>query len=91
MDSAPLLHFVHTPLFDESAEDLLGLDGLRAAQAMIQANPDVGKLIQGTSGARKMRVAIGGRGKSHGARVIYYNCEAPTHVGEQYSRVESAA
>jgi len=72
MAAGALLHFIHTPLFDESAEELLGLDGLREVQAIIQANPDVGRLIKGTSGARKMRVGVGGRGKSYGARVIYY-------------------
>ena len=28
--------------------------------------------MQGTGGVRKVRVAVGGRGKSGGARVIYY-------------------
>ena len=67
-----LLHFVHTSLFEETAEEVLGDDGLRAVQEMIQANPEVGAVVKGTGGARKIRVAARGRGKSGGARVIYY-------------------
>ena len=72
MSTAALLHFIHTPLFDESAAEALGPDALREAQLMIQVNPEVGQLIRGSGGARKMRVGIGGRGKSYGARVVYF-------------------
>ena len=45
---------------------------LRRVQGDIIANPDCGDLIKGGGGLRKMRVAISGRGKRGGARVIYY-------------------
>lgn len=35
-------------------------------------NPTKGDVIQGTGGVRKMRVSAGGKGKSGGARVIYF-------------------
>ena len=35
-------------------------------------DPERGALIGGTGGVRKLRVALPGRGKSGGARVIYY-------------------
>ena len=35
-------------------------------------NPTVGDLVPGTGGVRKLRWALGGRGKRGGARVIYY-------------------
>jgi hypothetical protein len=35
-------------------------------------NPMVGDVIAGTGGIRKLRWALKGRGKSGGARVIYY-------------------
>ena len=41
-------------------------------QSRIAANPDLGALIKGCGGIRKVRVAVGSRGKSGGARVIYY-------------------
>lgn len=39
---------------------------------MIAADPIIGDIIRGTGGIRKMRVALSGRGKSGGARIIYY-------------------
>jgi hypothetical protein len=38
----------------------------------IAANPQFGVLMEGTEGARKLRWAVGGRGKSGGIRVITY-------------------
>ena len=35
-------------------------------------NPEAGDVIPGTGGVRKLRWALGNRGKSHGARIIYY-------------------
>ena len=42
------------------------------AESFLAAFPKAGDLIQGTGGIRKLRWARGGRGKSSGARVIYY-------------------
>lgn len=39
---------------------------------LVANHPTAGDLIQGTGGVRKMRFAFGGRGKSGGARVIYF-------------------
>ena len=39
----------------------------------IAANPFAGDVIPGAHGARKVRWAVQGRGKSGGARVIYFN------------------
>ena len=61
-----LLHFVHTPLFEETAEGVLGDDGLRAAQEMIRANPDVGTVIKGTGGALTRLGRYGAGSKSGG-------------------------
>lgn len=38
----------------------------------LAANPEAGVLITDTGGVRKLRWAVGGRGKSGGVRVIYY-------------------
>ncbi len=48
-----------------------------AAEAAIVARPDAWPVIAGTGGARKARVALPGRGKSGGARVIYFFAAAP--------------
>ena len=34
-------------------------------------NPQIGDVIEGTGGARKMRITLEGRGKRGGGRVIY--------------------
>lgn len=41
--------------------------------AWIAVNPEVGAVIPGSGGCRKVRWAASGRGKRGGARVIYYN------------------
>jgi hypothetical protein len=43
-----------------------------AAELEIALAPTDWPVIRGTGGARKARAARGGRGKSGGARVIYY-------------------
>ncbi len=43
-----------------------------AAELEIALAPSVWPVIAGTGGARKARAARGGRGKSGGARIIYY-------------------
>ena len=47
-------------------------ENLRALQNFLIAQPDVGDLIRGGAGLRKLRWAAQGRGKRGGARVIYY-------------------
>lgn len=48
----------------------------RPRQAQQMENPEAGALIVGTGGARKVRWAVKGRGKSGGVRVIYYYATA---------------
>lgn len=64
--------FVLTSGFEKSWADLgLGDDELRVLQSLLIENPESGDVIQGTSGARKIRIPMEGRGKSGGGRVIY--------------------
>ena len=70
MPRGALLHFIHTPEFDDSLGD--DDDSLRDVQRSLQANPEAGDRIRGTGGVRKLRVAARGRGKRSGARVLYY-------------------
>jgi hypothetical protein len=39
---------------------------------MVAVDPECGDIIQGTGGVRKVRVALRSRGKSAGARIVYY-------------------
>jgi hypothetical protein len=67
-----IYEFIELNPFAKAAEKLLGLEGLRALQIKLLQDPEAGDLISGGRGLRKMRVALPGRGKSGGARVIYY-------------------
>ena len=44
---------------------------LKKLELILIENPQLGDVIQGTGGARKMRIQLDGRGKSGGSRVIY--------------------
>jgi hypothetical protein len=63
---------VETATFTRQITALLGDEEYRAFQTRLAANPQLGAIIKGGGGVRKVRVAIGSRGKSGGARVIYY-------------------
>ena len=49
----------------------LSTDSLKSLEEILLENPRIGDVIQGTGGARKMRIQLDGRGKSGGGRVIY--------------------
>jgi len=64
--------FIETPIFQKRWGELgLTDDDLRELQNLIMENPSAGRIIQDTGGARKIRFALQGTGKSGGARVIY--------------------
>lgn len=46
-------------------------DSLLDLEAILLKNPQMGDVIEGTGGARKLRVQLEGRGKRSGGRVIY--------------------
>jgi hypothetical protein len=58
--------------FTRAIERIATDDELLALQLELVNDPSKGRLIQGTGGARKVRMSVRGRGKSGGARVIYY-------------------
>ncbi len=67
------LTFIETPSFRASAKGVLSDDELRAVEDTLLENPNAGATVAGTGGARKIRVALPERGKSGGARVIYFH------------------
>ncbi len=64
--------FVYTRPFLLSWEKM-GLDDkdLKQLEIILLRNPLSGDVIQGTGGARKLRIQLEGRGKRGGGRVIY--------------------
>lgn len=51
---------------------------MRRIELSLVAAPEAHPMIKGLRGVRKARVALGGRGKRGGARVVYYLTIAPS-------------
>lgn len=58
--------------FTKQITDISTDEELFELQIFLSNHPDAGKIIQGTGGARKIRMGIGFKGKSSGARIVYY-------------------
>jgi hypothetical protein len=71
---------IATRTYERRAAQLLPADARAIAEAAIVARPDAWPVIQGTGGARKARVRLPGRGKSGGARVIYFFSATPSLI-----------
>lgn len=63
-----------TPTFERIAKKLLTSDSLEELYDYLHAHPEMGKLVQGTSGVRKLRWKAGkdNKGKSGGVRILYH-------------------
>jgi hypothetical protein len=80
---------VETPAFLASAADEhMSNDERQAIVSFIASNPDAGEVISGTGGARKVRFAGRGKGKSGGYRVItfYAADDIPVFLLDVYSK-----
>ena len=82
---------VETPAYLGDAR-ALGLTETERASIVewIAANPDAGDVIEGTGGARKVRFAGKGKGKSGGYRVItfYSGPEIPVFLLNMFAKNE---
>jgi hypothetical protein len=68
---AKFVTFIETEVFTKRAVRWND-DAYAALQVELARDPTKGKVIQGTGGLRKIRMAARGRGKRGGGRVIYY-------------------
>ena len=66
------MQVIATRGYRRAAARLLTAESRAEAEAEIVARPEAWPVIQGTGGARKARIALPGRGKRGGARVIYF-------------------
>ena len=64
--------FIETPEFIKKIDSITSENEFREIQDELIANPLKGSIVKGTGGARKIRMKLKGRGKSGGARTIYY-------------------
>ena len=64
--------FVYTEPFRKCWKAMgLSENDLKKLEEILLENPQLGDVIEGSGGARKMRIQIENRGKSGGGRVIY--------------------
>jgi hypothetical protein len=66
-----MMTFIEHPAFTRLIQDLNAEDALHALQIRLASDPDAGDVIPGMGGLRKVRLALPGRGKRGGARVLY--------------------
>jgi mRNA-degrading endonuclease RelE of RelBE toxin-antitoxin system len=64
---------IETLAFQQQASKIWTPEQREEFIVWIALNPSAGDVIPGASGARKVRRAASGRGKSGGARVIYFH------------------
>ncbi|HEY2732111.1 MAG TPA: type II toxin-antitoxin system RelE/ParE family toxin [Polyangia bacterium] len=75
-----LVTVVETAGFIASAAGLLSEEERAAVIEMLARDPECGDVIPGTGGLRKVRIRLAGRGKSGGARMIYFFLNEGTPV-----------
>lgn len=63
---------VETRAFELKAKKLLSSHERSELISLLAQKPMCGEILVGTGGIRKVRIGIEGRGKSGGARVVYY-------------------
>jgi len=64
--------FVEFTAFTRDIQSLLSDESYARLQARLVVRPDLGDIIPGSGGIRKLRWGLPGQGKSGGARIIYY-------------------
>ena len=72
MPEKSLITVIETPEFISDAKRLMADMECLALINAVAADPEKGDLIVGTGGARKLRWARPGKGKSGGFRVVYF-------------------
>ena len=74
-----MVTFVESPLFTKQVHDYLTDTEYGIFQEYLAANPNMGDVVRGSGGVRKIRWSRRGTGKSGGVRVLYF---ALTEAGQ---------
>ena len=71
---------VETSVFTKQVQKLLSQESYRLLQLDLAKRPDLGTIIPGSGGLRKVRWGFQGQGKRGGVRVIYYWAVSDEHL-----------
>lgn len=79
--------FVFWTFFDSVCKSI-GIDdsAMQEIENVILLNPKAGDMVEGTGGARKLRIRLKGRGKRGGGRIIYYDTGTVIHFLLAYTK-----
>lgn len=80
---------IETSIFTRLITSLMSDDDYRSLQEALVNRPDLGPVIQGTGGVRKLRWGMEGRGKSGGVRLISYWMTVDEHIYMLYAYPKS--
>ena len=64
---------IETPVYSNKVNGILTEDERYSFAVFIASNPKAGTVVRGSGCVRKVRWIRSGRGKSVGARIIYFN------------------
>jgi len=78
------MQFKTTTTFAKRISKLLNDHEYLQLRRVLAMNPRLGVVLKGTGSLRKMRWAVGDKGKSGGARIIYYWHQAKSEEDEIY-------
>lgn len=76
---------IETSVFTKRIIELMTDDGYRELQPALVLKPDMGVIIKGSGGLRKIRWKLAQKGKSGGIRVIYYWVVDDSHIRMLYA------
>lgn len=89
-DKFNLITIVETTFFIKAAKKCLQDEEIGGLKNYLAANPEVGDIIPGLHGIRKMRWQANQKGKRGGARIVYffYNFTIPLFLLDVYPKAK---
>lgn len=80
---------IETSIFTRLIKDMMSDEDYRLLQEALITRPELGAIIKGGGGLRKVRWKLEGKGKSGGVRVIYYWVTADDQIRMLYAYKKS--
>lgn len=90
--TSTLITIAETHSFQKESQKILGESEVDKLKNFLSLNPQSGDIIPGLRGIRKIRWQVNQKGKSGGARIIYffYNTNIPVFLLDIYRKSEKS-